>query len=118
MLMRVRRHPDWIKVKIPSGTKYKSVRSILNQNNLDTVCDEARCPNIAECWNGEGATATFMLMGDTCTRGCRFCSVKTSKAPPPIDIDEAEKVGWAIVIEIESKLEIARAFNTGGPPEL
>ena len=73
----------------------------LRELKLATVCEEAKCPNIGECWKGgegEAATATIMLMGDTCTRGCRFCAVKTSRAPPPLDPNEPEntaKVGWA-----------------------
>jgi len=66
---------------------------------LATVCEEAKCPNIGECWGGgEGstATATIMIMGDTCTRGCSFCSVKTSRTPPPLDLEEPEKVATAI----------------------
>ena len=65
---------------------------------LATVCEEARCPNIGECWGGaEGtATATIMIMGDTCTRGCAFCHVKTSRAPPPLDENEPENVATAI----------------------
>ena len=64
---------------------------------LATVCEEARCPNIGECWGGESSTATIMLMGDTCTRGCRFCSVKTARKPPPLDPNEPEKTAAAIV---------------------
>ena len=64
---------------------------------MATVCEEARCPNIGECWGGESSTATIMLMGDTCTRGCRFCSVKTARNPPPLDPNEPEKTAAAIV---------------------
>ena len=88
------RKPNWLKVKAPGGDNYTSIKAMLRKLNLSTVCEEARCPNVAECWGG--GTATFMLMGDTCTRGCRFCSVKTSKAPMPVDKDEPEKVGYAI----------------------
>ena len=73
----------------------KTVKSL----GLATVCEEAKCPNIGECWGGgeDGtATATIMIMGDTCTRGCRFCAVKTSRAPPPLDPEEPEKVAAAI----------------------
>ena len=70
----------------------------MRQLGLATVCEEARCPNIGDCWGGKAgtATATIMLMGDTCTRGCRFCSVKTSRTPPPLDPAEPEKVSSAI----------------------
>ncbi|EKX41367.1 hypothetical protein GUITHDRAFT_158225 [Guillardia theta CCMP2712] len=79
--------PDYVKVK-------ESLKGL----NLTTVCEEAKCPNIGECWGGlEGtATATIMLMGDTCTRGCKFCHIKTSRAPPPVDEDEPRKVAEAI----------------------
>ncbi|MCB0327018.1 MAG: lipoyl synthase [Bdellovibrionales bacterium] len=78
--------PDWIKVRLPSGQKYKEISSLLKSKKLHTVCEEAKCPNIAECWSG--GTATLMLMGDTCTRGCRFCAVKSgipSLPPDPLE---------------------------------
>ena len=77
--------PEWLKrADIPGGEKYTQIKSKLRKLKLATVCEEARCPNIGECWgggDGHMATATIMLMGDTCTRGCRFCAVKTSLAP-------------------------------------
>jgi lipoic acid synthetase len=78
--------PDWLKVKVPQGERYTWIRGQARTLNLHTVCEEARCPNIGECW--QGGTATFMLMGDTCTRGCRFCSVKTAKQPGALDAQE------------------------------
>ena len=93
------RKPDWLKRTVPGGDKYTEIKAKLRELKLHTVCEEARCPNIGDCWgggDGHTATATIMLMGDTCTRGCRFCAVKTSKAPPPLDPDEPEntaKVG-------------------------
>jgi lipoic acid synthetase len=95
------RKPDWLKRELPGGEAYTGIKSKLRELKLSTVCEEAKCPNIGECWtSGEGhtATATIMLMGDTCTRGCRFCAVKTSRAPPPLDPNEPEntaKVGCA-----------------------
>jgi lipoic acid synthetase len=86
--------PEWIKVRAPVGEKYFEIKELLKKLNLATVCQEARCPNMAECWNG--GTATFMLMGEVCTRGCRFCSVKTGNPKGKIDNDEPEKVGFAI----------------------
>lgn len=86
--------PEWLKVKAPAGEKYLEIKDMLSELKLATVCQEARCPNIAECWSG--GTATFMLMGDTCTRGCRFCAVKTGNPRGKIDNEEPEKVGWAI----------------------
>ncbi len=93
ILMRVRRHPDWIKAKIPSGTKYNSVRSILNQNNLNTVCDEAKCPNISECF--DRGIATFLIMGDVCTRKCFYCNIH-SGTPVKLNIEEPGKIAKAI----------------------
>ena len=86
--------PEWIKVRAPVGEKYFEIKNLLKSLNLATVCQEARCPNMAECWNG--GTATFMLMGEVCTRGCRFCSVKTGNPKGKIDFDEPKKVGRAI----------------------
>lgn len=86
--------PSWLKIRPPAGEKYLELKQLLRQLNLYTVCEEARCPNVAECWGG--GTATFMLMGDTCTRGCRFCAVKTAKNPEPLDAQEPQKVAYAI----------------------
>jgi len=86
--------PDWLKVRSPVGEKYFEIKALMRSLNLATVCEEARCPNIGECWNG--GTATFMLMGEVCTRGCRFCSVKTGNPKGKIDVDEPVKVGEAI----------------------
>jgi len=90
--------PKWLKAKTADSDSYHELRSTVRELGLATVCEEARCPNIGECWGGEKgtATATIMIMGDTCTRGCRFCSVKTSRAPPPLDVDEPRKVADAI----------------------
>ncbi len=89
----IARKPEWLKVKLPAGDNYLKLRSIVKDRNLHTVCQEAMCPNIAECW-GVG-TATFMILGDTCTRGCRFCNVKTGH-PNPIDPLEAVKLARSI----------------------
>jgi len=92
--------PRWLKASPATSETYQSLRKTVRELGLATVCEEARCPNIGECWGGNDehgtATATIMIMGDTCTRGCRFCSVKTSRAPPPLDPDEPEKVATAI----------------------
>ena len=95
------RLPGWLKTEIPSSPRFLEIKSQLRALNLHTVCEEARCPNISECWSGgkdgtEIATATIMLMGDECTRGCRFCAVKTSRTPKPLDPEEPEKVAEAI----------------------
>ncbi|CEO97723.1 hypothetical protein PBRA_005837 [Plasmodiophora brassicae] len=90
--------PTWLKVEPADSENYRRLRDTVTDLGLATVCQEARCPNIGECWGGKKgtATATIMLMGDTCTRGCRFCSVKTSRAPPALDPLEPEKVAKAI----------------------
>ncbi|XP_077427607.1 lipoyl synthase, mitochondrial [Vanacampus margaritifer] len=93
------RLPPWLKTEIPIGKNYNRVKNSLRDLNLHTVCEEARCPNIGECWGGgeySTATATIMLMGDTCTRGCRFCSVKTARLPPPLDPEEPYNTAKAI----------------------
>lgn len=93
------RLPSWLKTPIPDSNNYQRLKKDLRGLNLHTVCEEARCPNISDCWGGDdksAATATIMLMGDTCTRGCRFCSVKTSRAPPPLDPHEPENTAEAI----------------------
>jgi len=96
--------PSWLKVQTADSPNYHRLRDTVREKGLATVCEEAKCPNIGECWGGgdDGvATATIMIMGDTCTRGCSFCAVKTSRAPPPIDPNEPEKVassvgGWGL----------------------
>ncbi|MGO8971893.1 MAG: lipoyl synthase [Myxococcaceae bacterium] len=85
--------PDWLKVRLPHGDGYERVKSIVRQTKLATVCEEARCPNIAECWGG--GTATVMLMGEVCTRACRFCHVKVG-APLPLDPEEPEHLARAV----------------------
>jgi len=92
------RLPPWLKTEIPVGKNFSQLKSDLRGLGLSTVCEEARCPNIGECWGGEAgtATATIMLMGDTCTRGCRFCSVKTARAPPPLDPEEPRNTAVAV----------------------
>jgi lipoic acid synthetase len=83
------KRPDWLKVKLPSGDNYGNVRDILKKKKLNTVCEEARCPNMAECWNNR--TATFMILGDICTRSCGFCNVKLG-TPTELDLDEPRRV--------------------------
>ncbi|MFH5832256.1 lipoyl synthase [Halalkalibaculum sp. DA384] len=84
------RRPDWLRVKLPSGEKFKQVADTIQKNSLNTVCAEARCPNIGECW-GNG-TATFMILGDVCTRSCSFCAVKTGRPVQGLDWDEPRRV--------------------------
>jgi lipoic acid synthetase len=86
--------PPWLKVPFPGGERYSWIKKRAANLNLSTVCEEANCPNIGECWNG--GTATFMLMGDTCTRGCRFCSVKSAKNPEALDAEEPKKLAETV----------------------
>jgi lipoic acid synthetase len=92
--------PEWMKrAPVPGGERYTEIKKKLRELKLHTVCEEAKCPNLGECWgggDGHTATATIMLMGDTCTRACRFCAVKTGRSPPPLDRDEPVNVASAI----------------------
>jgi len=90
----VGRKPEWLRVKYPTGENYERIKNKLRTNNLHTVCEEAHCPNMAECWGG--GTATFMLMGDTCTRGCRFCMVKSGNPHGLLDVFEPGNVARTI----------------------
>ncbi len=85
--------PDWLKVRLPTGPTYENLRRLMRTKELHTVCEEAHCPNMAECW-GAG-TATFMILGDTCTRSCGFCAVKTGR-PGTVDLEEPARVGEAV----------------------
>jgi len=88
------RKPEWLKVRAPGGEKFLQIKEQLRALKLFTVCEEARCPNMGECWSG--GTATIMLLGDVCTRGCRFCAVKTGKTGSAVDTEEPRKVGGLI----------------------
>ncbi|MES2154809.1 MAG: lipoyl synthase [bacterium] len=106
------RLPEWFKVKAPSGEQYTAIKQALRERGLSTVCEEARCPNLAECWSGGKSgrgTATLMVMGGTCTRGCRFCSVPTGK-PGALDPEEPRKasetigvmgVGYVVITSVD-----------------
>src|SRR6476620_7247747 len=89
----VLRKPDWIRVKAPVSREYAETKAIVRAHGLHTVCEEAGCPNIGECWAGRHAT--MMIMGDTCTRACAFCNVKTG-LPGALDADEPENVAQAV----------------------
>ncbi|MBK8910614.1 MAG: lipoyl synthase [Chlorobi bacterium] len=90
----VERRPDWLKVRIPTGETVAWLREMMRTKKLHTVCEEARCPNMAECWSA--GTATFMILGDTCTRSCGFCAVKTGR-PGTVDLDEPMHVAEAVM---------------------
>ncbi|WP_044641004.1 lipoyl synthase [Risungbinella massiliensis] len=87
------RKPDWLKIKLTTGENYQELKQMMRSKTLHTVCEEARCPNIFECWANR--TATFMILGDICTRACRFCAVKTG-LPTELDLQEPERVAEAV----------------------
>lgn len=89
------RRPAWLRIRLSTPEKYHDVRKLVDGLNLNTVCQEARCPNIYECW-GEHGTATFMILGDICTRSCGFCSVTTGRPNPGVDPDEPGNVAQAV----------------------
>ena len=101
------RKPDWLRVKLPIGQDFKRVRSLVDQYNLHTICQSGNCPNMGECW-GAG-TATFMILGNTCTRSCSFCAVKTGR-PPEYDEDEPRRVAEAIRL-MEVKHAVITSVN-------
>ena len=90
---RPQRRPPWIRVRAPTGETYHWLRRLMRAKQLHTVCEEAHCPNMGECWGHR--TATFLILGDTCTRNCRFCNIRTGR-PGPLDPDEPEHVAQAV----------------------
>ena len=98
------RHPEWIRAKFPSGNTFFEVRELVHELNLNTVCESASCPNIGECWSRRAVT--IMILGDVCTRSCRFCNVATGR-PGPVDPDEPRRVG-----EMLAKLGLAHTVIT------
>jgi lipoic acid synthetase len=89
-----KRKPDWLKVRLPASNGYRRLKKLMHEKNLHTVCEEAMCPNIGECWHR--GTATFLLMGDICTRSCGFCHIKTGR-PSALDEDEPRRVAESVV---------------------
>ena len=106
--------PPWLKVRIPTGEKYFYLKKLLKNLNLSTVCEEAKCPNIGECWGG--GTATIMLMGDRCTRGCRFCNVKTGNPKTWLDEKEPEKVSF-VLSRLNLKYVVITSVNRDDLPD-
>jgi lipoic acid synthetase len=86
--------PEWLKIRPPAGENYTQIKKLLRERGLHTVCEEAHCPNVAECWST--GTATFMLGTEVCTRACRFCAIQTSRRPPPLDPEEPFKIAEAV----------------------
>src|SRR5688500_18444665 len=104
MALRHPERPPWLKVRFPAGGNYERLRLLMREQDLHTVCEEARCPNIGECWSR--GTATFMNLGDTCTRSCGFCAVKTGR-PGTLDLGEPKRVALAI-----QRMELRHAVIT------
>jgi len=99
--------PNWLRVKLPVGEKFKKVRSLVDEHKLHTICESGSCPNMGECW-GAG-TATFMILGNVCTRSCSFCAVKTGR-PTELDVDEPHRVAEAIKL-MEVKHAVITSVN-------
>jgi lipoic acid synthetase len=108
------RHPDWIRVRAPIGERYAHLKGLVRGLYLNTVCEEALCPNIGECW-GAG-TATIMILGDTCTRACRFCAVQTGNPRGVVDIDEPARVADAIA-ELQLNYVVVTAVDRDDLPD-
>ncbi len=87
------RKPEWLKIKLPKGDNYLNIKGILENNNLHTICSSGKCPNMGECWNA--GTATFMILGDICTRSCKFCATTTGK-PLPVDENEPDNIALSV----------------------
>lgn len=93
MKENTRRKPDWLKIRLPLSNSFSEVKGIIKKHNLHTICTSGDCPNMGECW--DAGTATFMILGDICTRACKFCAVKTGK-PNPADLEEPKKLAESI----------------------
>ena len=91
--MEIKRKPDWLKIKLPLGTNYRHVKQIVSSHGLHTICSSGKCPNMGECW-GAG-TATFMILGEICTRSCKFCATRTGK-PLPVNPEEPRKLAESV----------------------
>ncbi|ACL24039.1 lipoyl synthase [Chloroflexus aggregans] len=107
------RRPEWLKARAPGGVNYHDVLRLMREKNLHTVCEEARCPNIGECWNHR--TATFLLLGDICTRGCRYCAIGKGK-PKPIDEEEPERVAESVA-HLRLKFAVLTSVNRDDVPD-
>jgi lipoic acid synthetase len=108
------RKPSWLKVRAPGGERYTRIKARARQLKLHTVCEEAHCPNVGECWGG--GTATFMVMGGICTRGCRFCAVTTRRNGMPMDPDEPRNVAEAIA-ELELDYVVVTSVDRDDLPD-
>lgn len=107
------RRPEWLKARAPTGENYQDVLRLMREQGLHTVCEEARCPNLGECWNHR--TATFLLLGDTCTRGCRYCAIGKGK-PQPVDEQEPERIA-AAVTNLKLRHVVLTSVNRDDQPD-
>lgn len=107
------RLPKWLKVKMPGGPNYTKLKGLMRENDLHTVCEEARCPNIGECW--ERQTATFMILGDTCTRACTYCAVNTG-TPAGLDLEEPIRLAKTVV-NLSLKYVVITSVNRDDLPD-
>ena len=108
-----RRLPTWLKVKMPSGSNYSKLQNLIKTQGLHTVCEEARCPNIGECWEKE--TATFMILGDICTRACTYCAVTTGR-PTGLDLEEPKRLANTVKI-LDLKYAVITSVNRDDLPD-
>lgn len=107
------RRPEWLRVRVPAGENYRDVVQLVREKRLHTVCEEARCPNIGECWNHR--TATFLLLGEVCTRGCRYCAIAKGK-PEPLDENEPERIAEAVE-HLQLRHAVLTAVNRDDQPD-
>lgn len=107
------RRPEWLRVRAPAGENYEDLVQLMRQQRLHTVCEEARCPNIGECWNHR--TATFLLLGDVCTRGCRYCAIAKGK-PGPLDEDEPDRIAEAVA-HLKLRHAVLTSVNRDDQPD-
>jgi lipoic acid synthetase len=107
------RRPEWLKVRVPAGENFEDVRGLMREQRLHTVCEEARCPNIGECWNHR--TATFLLLGEVCTRGCRYCAIAKGK-PEAIDEQEPDRIAEAVT-HLRLRHAVLTAVNRDDQPD-
>jgi lipoyl synthase len=107
------RRPEWLRAKLPAGENYEDLRHLMREQRLHTVCEEARCPNIGECWNHR--TATFLLLGEVCTRGCRYCAIAKGK-PGPLDEQEPERIAEAVTY-LQLRHAVLTAVNRDDQPD-
>ncbi len=114
MKIVVLQKPEWLKIRPPTTERYAHLKSLLHELHLTTVCEEAHCPNISECWSG--GTATFMLLGDTCTRACKFCAVKTAYPAKPINPQEPQNLAKAIA-ELNLKYVVITSVDRDDLPD-